>query len=852
MEYKSIDIRVEELLEKMTLEEKVSQLVHHSKAIAQLGIKNYNWWNECLHGVARAGLATVFPQAIGMAASWNTELMFEIATAISDEARAKYHDFVKQGKHGIYQGLTYWSPNINIFRDPRWGRGMETYGEDPFLTSRIAVAFVKGLQGDDPEYLKVIATPKHFAVHSGPESSRHHFNAEPSVKDLWETYLPAFEACIKEAGAYSIMGAYNRLFNEACCASSLLLKDILRERWGFEGFVVSDCGAIYDIYANHKLAQSSAAAAALAVHAGTDLCCGNEYCDLVEAVYSGLISDKEIDIASTRLLKAKLKLGMFDADEKVKYASIPYEIVDCASNRTLAVKAARESIVLLKNENELLPLSKTISSIAVIGPNADNNEIVLGNYHGTPSQAVSLYEGLLHKVGNTIELFHEYGCELADGLPFFEVLSGEYIFLDETKLQQGLKVEYYNNKNLEGKPVYVEVITCLDGKIFEGLPIKVKDTGNFSIAISGILFPQKTGKFALGISGLTSFHFYIDDNLITEFETIWEPEKVYEFIDLHEGQGYTIRIEIKDLTSEAHVQKLIWSVPDEGRVERALQIASKAEVVILAMGLSPQLEGEEMPVKVNGFKQGDRLDINLPDVQEQFIRKIVAIGKPTILILFNGCALAINWAKDNIPAIIEAWYGGQAAGDAIADMLFGDFNPSGRLPITFYQSINQLPDFENYSMEGRTYRYFKGDTLFDFGFGLSYSKFRYSDLNVPKEIKDDEAIVIHVDIENVSERDGDEVVQLYISKVGGSENYPIKTLQGFQKVFIKSNKKKTVQFVLSSKSFSYVGNDSIRRVEVGIFQIAIGGFMPTEELISNAKVLVQTIERFPEKSALNN
>lgn len=833
--------RAEGFLEQMTLEEKVSQLIHNSKAIDRLGVTPYNWWNECLHGVARAGIATVFPQAIGMAAAWNSNLLHQVASAISDEARAKHHQFSRDGKHGIYQGLTYWSPNINIFRDPRWGRGMETYGEDPYLTARLAVSFIKGLQGNHPEYLKLVATPKHFAVHSGPEYSRHHFNAKPGLRDLWETYLPAFEACITEAGAYSIMGAYNRLFDEACCASNFLLKQVLRDRWGFQGFVVSDCGAITDIHAYHKLAPTPAHGAAMAIVAGTDLCCGHEYCDLAEAVMLKLIPESVIDTAVTRLIEAKIKLGMFDSPEKVPYAAIPYSVVDCEKHKKLAHKAALESIVLLKNENEILPFDKKSKTIALLGPNADNTDVILGNYHGTPAAPVSLLKGLKEKAGNKITVLHERGCPLADDLPFLDVLPQQYMFSSPELKVSGVKIEYFNNKKYEGKAALTETCPGLNHQLFANLPGKVNNTKEFSIKITTWLKPHLTGKYAIGAGGLTDFRLYVDEQLLTEFHTIWEPEKVYDWLYLDAQKQYCITLEINDLTSEAHVQKLLWAVPDEQMEQRALAVAARADVVVLAMGLSPQLEGEEMPVKVDGFKQGDRLTIDLPAIQDAFIKKVTALGKPTVLVLFNGCALAVNWAKEHVGAIVEAWYGGQAAGYAIADVLMGNYNPAGRLPVTFYKSVDQLPAFDDYSMQGRTYRYFKDEPLYKFGFGLSFSTFRYSKLSMPQSASIKSSVQVSVEVENCGPYQGEEVVQLYLSRPGAQDLYPIRSLQGFKRIHLKNGESKMLTFILEPAQFARISNNGEKIIEPGMVEISVGGSQPSVNALANDKVIAKTI-----------
>ena len=523
----TVETRVSDMVDRMTLDEKISQMMNAAPAIDRLGIPEYNWWNECLHGVARAGLATSFPQAIGLGATWDQDLIFRVSTTISDEARAKYHEFIRNGSRKIYQGLTFWSPNVNIFRDPRWGRGQETYGEDPFLTGKIAVQFVKGLQGDDPKYFKTIATLKHFAVHSGPEPERHSFDAVTDERDFRDTYLPQFEMGIKEGKAYSVMCAYNRYKGETCCGSSKLLNGILRTEWGFDGYVVSDCGAISDIYRGHKVVATAAEAAALGVKSGTDLECANVYRNLKESLEKNLITIQDIDVALKRLFTARFRLGMFDPPEMVKYSQIPYSEVDCEKNKALAKETALKSIVLLKNKDNTLPLKKNIGTVAVIGPNSDQSFVLLGNYNGTPSDPITPLRGIKEKLAGVSEVLYAQGCPWATGMP-----------------------------------------------------------------------------------------------------------------------GQKSPVELK---------------------AEALEVAGKANVIIMCMGITPRLEGEEMRVTVDGFKGGDRTRIDLPDVQQDLIKAIYALGKPVILVLLNGSALAINWEKDNIPAILETWYGGQAAGQAIAE-----------------------------------------------------------------------------------------------------------------------------------------------------------------------------------------
>jgi len=678
-----VDVRVDDLVSRMTLEEKVSQMVNAAPAVERLGIPKYDWWNECLHGVARAGIATVFPQAIGLAATWNPDLVHRVAVATSEEARAKHHEAVRQGKRLWYYGLTFWTPNINIFRDPRWGRGQETYGEDPYLTARMGVAFVKGLQGDDPRYLKVVATPKHFAVHSGPEPDRHHFDARINERDLRETYLPAFEACIREGKAFSIMGAYNRYNGEACCASRRLLEEILRGEWGFSGYVVSDCGAIDDIWKYHRIVPTIEEASALAVKRGCDLDCGREYLSLGKAVKQGFISEAEIDRSLKRLFETRFRLGMFDPPEMVPYAQIPYSVNDSPAHRELALKAARESIVLLKNDNHLLPLKKDLKAIAVIGPNADVVKVLLGNYNGTPSKAVTPLEGIRRKLSPNTKVLYAKGCELTA--------------------------------------------------------------------------PSRDAK----------------------------------------------------------------------ALEDATQKARAAEVVIMVLGISADLEGEEMTVKVAGFKGGDRLTLDLPAAQQRLLEAVQATGKPVVLVLLNGSALAVNWANEHAGAIVEAWYPGEEGGTAIADVLFGDYSPGGKLPVTFYKSVDQLPAFEDYNMAGRTYRYFKGDPLYPFGHGLSYTTFKYSNLELAADkVKPTENVRVSVDVQNAGEVAGDEVVQLYVVNLKPSVPVPIRSLQGLMRVHLKPGEKRRAEFALASRQLSVIDNNGKRVLEPGTFRIEVGGKQP--------------------------
>jgi beta-glucosidase len=701
-----LEKRVEDLISRLTLEEKVSQMIYASSAIPRLGIPEYNWWNECLHGVGRAGIATVFPQAIGMAASFNDKLMYKVASAISDEGRAKHHEFVRQGDRGIYKGLTFWSPNINIFRDPRWGRGQETYGEDPYLTGRMGVAFVKGIQGEHPQYLKAVATPKHYAVHSGPEPLRHSFDARVSQKNLRETYLPAFKECVKEGKAVSVMGAYNRTNGEPCCASPTLLQKILRDEWGFDGYVVSDCGAIDDIHAHHKVTSTSEESAALAVNSGCDLNCGRTFESLVNAVKQGLVSEESIDRAVKRLFAARFKLGMFDPPEMVPYAQIPYEVNDCEEHRQLALEMARESMVLLKNADGLLPLRKNLNLIAVIGPNADDKKVLLGNYNGTPSKYVTALEGIRAKVSPQTKVYYAEGCDLT-----------------------------------------------------------VTESG------------------------------------------YWEESAVRGFAE-------------------------------------ALAAAQRADVVIMCLGLSPELEGEEGDAAASSAG-GDKPTLDLPGMQEELLKAVCATGKPVVLVLFSGSPVSINWAQENVTAILQAWYPGEEGGMAIADVLFGDYNPGGRLPVTFVKSLEQIPPFTDYSMKGRTYRYMEEEPLYPFGYGLSYTTFEYSNLKLSAETIDaGQSITVSVDVKNLGDRTGDEVVQLYLKDLEASVDVPIHELKGFARVKLQPGENTTVTFTLTPRQMALIDNDGRCILEPGRFRVTVGGRQPDKrsEALAGTQVLVDEFE----------
>jgi beta-glucosidase len=703
---KSLEERINDLVSRLTLDEKISQLLNDAIGIERLEIPKYNWWSEALHGVGFSGIATVFPQAIGLAASFDLDLMYRVASAISDEGRAKHHEAVRNNQRKIFQGLTFWSPNVNIFRDPRWGRGQETYGEDPFLTSQMGVTFIKGLQGDNPKYLKVVATPKHYIAYSGLESERHEFNAIVSKKDLYETYLPAFEACIKEGKAEAIMGAYNRVNGEPCCGSRFLLDEILRQHWNFKGHVVSDCGAIMDIFNGHKLVGTGAEAAAMALNAGCDLfCCIGirtkknkriRWEWIQTAFDEGLLTERVIDQAVSRLFRARFLLGMFDPPELVPYNSIPFDLNDCEEHRFLALEAARKSIVLLKNENKLLPLNKTVKNVAVIGPTADNLDVLLGNYHGTPSKYITILQGINERISEKIAVSYCIGC-----------------------------------------------------------PLKERSRDGFNEAI------------------------------------------------------------------------------EKGK---------KSDVIILALGISPRLEGEQGEA-VESDLEGDRLDIKLPGSQGELLKELYKLNKPIVLVLTGGSALTFSFAKENIPSILYAWYPGEVGGKAVADVIFGDYNPAGRLPITLYNSINQLPDVRDYSMEGRTYRYFKGDVLYPFGFGLSYTDFMYDSLRIiPQKVRPGEKVTVSIDVKNIGTINGEEIVQLYIKHPSVEFQMPFHELKGFQKIRLNPDQKKTVHFTLDDNSYSIIDMEGKKVTRLGRVIVYVGGCQPNtsfSRMIKEGEFLIE-------------
>jgi len=809
----SFEERARDLVGRMTLEEKVSQMTDVAPAIERLGIPAYNWWNEALHGVARSGLATVFPQAIGLAATWDDSLLFRMATVISDEARAKHHDYARRGERQRYQGLTFWSPNINLFRDPRWGRGQETYGEDPYLTGRLAVPFIRGLQGDDPRYLKTIATVKHYAVHSGPEPERHQFDAFVSERDLRESYLPHFETGVREGGARSVMCAYNRVFGSPACGSELLLERILRREWGFPGYVVGDCGAIDDIFRRHRVLQTAPEASALGVRTGTDLDCGRAYPSLLNAVRQGLLPEQAIDTAVTRLFLARFQLGMFDPPESVRWAQIPIGVLDQPSHRALAVQVARESIVLLKNAGSLLPLRKDLGTIAVVGPNADQWRMLLGNYNGIPADPVTPLRGIREAVSAQTRVLYARGADLADGFPVLESVSPAVLFTSRGR--PGLDVAYYQSRTMQGAPLSRGVDSTLDADWRDGAPRADMNIDDFGVRWTGTFRPPQSGTYRLGLIGTIKFQLYLDDSLVVQ--SVY-PTHDGEFPDprfaqseplrLEGGRSYRLRVDGQESYGEAQLE-LLWSPPHEMLEAEALQVAQQADVVVLCLGLTARLEGEEMRVQIEGFRGGDRTSLDLPASQRRLLEHIVALGKPTVLVLLNGSAVAVNWAQEHVPAILEAWYPGQAAGTAIADVLFGDYNPGGRLPVTFYRDVADLPPFEDYRMAGRTYRFFDGVPLYPFGHGLSYTTFAYDRLRTSADtLQSNGTLTVSVEVTNTGARAGDEVVQLYVRHLGSAVERPRKDLRGFRRVTLRPGETRTVEFPLAASALAYWNPDT--------------------------------------------
>jgi len=836
-----LDSRARDLVSRMTVEEKISQVMNTAAAIPRLGVPEYEWWNECLHGVARAGVATVFPQAIGLAATFDAPLVHEMATVIGEEARAKHHQFVRQGQRGRYQGLTFWSPNVNIFRDPRWGRGQETYGEDPYLTGRLGVAFVRGLQGDDPRYLRVIATAKHYAVHSGPEPDRHHFDARSTAGDLRETYLPAFRELVQEGRAASVMSAYNRVNGESATASTRLLGDILRREWGFGGYVVSDCGAVDDIFMRHKLVATAEEASSLALTRGCDLECGSSYRSLGKALARGLLREADLDVAVRRLMLARMKLGMFDPPERVPYARIPYSVNDAPEHDRLARRVARESIVLLKNDG-VLPLRKDVSTIAVVGPNADDVVTLLGNYNGTPSHPVTILAGIRNAVSPGTRVLYARGVDLVEGRQdprAAEAVGTAFLRPASGSSERGLTGAYFRGRDLQGEPVMRRLDPKVDFRWDRGAPTDEPaargeiETGralggdDFSVRWTGVLVPEVTGEYELVVTANDGARLFVDGRkVLDEWTETSVARAATAKVRLEAGREHDLRLEYFEAARDAEV-RLGWRPPATGTpFEEAVSAARAADVVVFVGGLTAEVEGEEMRVSYPGFAGGDRTDIELPAVQERMLEALHATGKPVVLVLTTGSALAVRWAKENLPAIVVAWYPGQQGGNAVADVLFGECSPGGRLPVTFYASAAQLPPFADYAMEGRTYRYFRGEPLYPFGFGLSYTRFEYTGLSLSRpRLGKADRLEVSLEVSNAGDRDGDEVVQLYVRDGRPAGHSPVRQLRGFERVQLKAGERRPVRFTLVPER-DLARYDEARNafaVDAGPFEIEVGG-----------------------------
>jgi beta-glucosidase len=831
----SVEQRADALVSQMTLEEKGKQLVNRADAIPRLGVPAYNWWSEALHGVAIPGATTVFPEPIGLAASFDPALVHEMATAISTEARVRYN---RERREGLYAGLDFWSPNINIFRDPRWGRGQETYGEDPFLTAHFGVAFIQGLQGDDPDHPRTIATPKHFAVHSGPEPTRHVMDVAVSKHDQMDTYTPAFRAAIVDGKAGSLMCAYNRVNGQPACASDFLLTDLLRNAWKFKGYVTSDCGAIRDIYEGHHFTQSLAEAAAVSLKHGVDTDCADfgegpvagakAYSD---SVAQGLVPQGVMDASLKRLFTARIRLGMFDPPGASPYATIPDSEMDSASHRALALRAARESMVLLKNDG-LLPLKKPAERILVVGPLADQVPVLLGNYNGQPSHAVTALDGIK-------AAFPGSEVTYAPGTNFLRLPKAvPTSALKTPDGQPGVRAEYFASADLSGEPLVTKVDARLDFALRGSAAARaVEGAGAHSSRFSGILTPDQDGTYEIGLA-TPNAKLWLDGKLvvdITNSQDIQRAPKTVE-ITLQKGHAYPIRIEqTPSLGTPVH---FVWRHVISDPLDQSVAAAKNADLVIAVVGITSQLEGEEMNVSLPGFKGGDRTSLDLPKDEEDLLRAVKATGKKLVVVLMNGSALSVNWAAQNADAILEAWYPGEEGGTAIAQTLAGDNNPSGHLPVTFYMGVDQLPAFDNYSMANRTYRYFTGKPLYPFGFGLSYTRFSYSGLKVAPSVQAGDTVSVDVTVKNTGSRDGDAVAQLYL-RFPGAAGQPLRALRGLNRVSLQVGESRKVHFDLSPRDLSSVTQAGERIVAAGSYRVSVGDGQPdTGTVIAASKFRV--------------
>ncbi len=823
----SVEQRVNDLISRLTLEEKVKQMLNSTPAITRLGIPAYDWWNETLHGVARTPFHTTsYPQAIAMAATWDTASIKLMGDYSATEGRAIHNIAIARNREGErYLGLTYWTPNINIFRDPRWGRGQETYGEDPFLTATMAHAFVDGLQGNDPFYLKAAACAKHFAVHSGPEPTRHADNVNPSVYDLWDTYLPAFRELVVKAKVAGVMCAYNAVNTQPCCANDMLMTDILRKQWKFTGYVTSDCWALDDFFRFHKTHKDAISAAVDALYHSTDVECGNSvYTELTNAVKTGLVKQADLDKALARLFTIRYRLGFFDPVSKVKYAQADSSVLESPEHKALALKMARQSIVLLRNENNTLPLKKSIRKIAVIGPNADNKIAELGNYNGIPSRIVTILDGIREKLGQGTEIAYEKGINLAnDTLMVYNKVSNLYSY----EGKPGVKAEYYKNENLDGTPKVTRMEEDIDHYWTEGQePAAGIGSTHYSARFTTQLKAGKEQVMNFEIEGDDGYRVLVNGRQVIDAwqRNRWGPKQFQ--LPVKKDSSYKIVVEFYQREGNAVISLRSGNYQKTDFTTLANHVKD-ADVILFVGGISPQLEGEEMQVTVPGFKGGDRTSILLPAVQTGLMRALKQTGKPVVFVMLTGSALAIPWEADNIPAIINAWYGGQSAGTALADVLFGDYNPAGRLPVTFYKNDADLEAFGDYDMSNRTYRYFKGTPRYPFGYGLSYTSFTYAPINCGSTFSKGENITAQTVVTNTGKSDGEEVVELYINYPGIKTKAPLRALKGFRRIFLKAGESKTVTFTLTPEQLSLVNEHTgSLNQPAGKLNISIGGGQP--------------------------
>jgi beta-glucosidase len=808
--------RAEDLCKRLTIEEKAMLMLDESPAIPRLGIKKFFWWSEALHGAANMGNVTVFPEPIAMASSWNPALLYQVFDAASTEFRAQYNErmYRGSGEDEKFHSLSVWTPNVNIFRDPRWGRGQETYGEDPYLTSVMGTEVVKGLQGpEDAKYRKLWACAKHYAVHSGPEYTRHSANLNNiSPRDFWETYMPAFKTLVQDAKVREVMCAYQRLDDDPCCGSQRLLQTILRDEWGFKYLVVSDCGAVSDFYESHKSSSDPVHASAKATIAGTDVECGYGYAyrSIPEAVKRGYITEAEVDKHVVRLLEGRFDLGEMDDPSLVEWSKIPYSAMDSKQHRQLALNMARQTIVLLQNKNDILPLNKNKERLAVIGPNADNAPMMWGNYNGMPNHTITILDGIKAKQKKIISF---PGCDLTYDKVMDCLLATQCSF----EGKKGMKGTFWNNRNMEGKPVTTQYYTTPLAVTTAGMHnfapgVQLED---FSAKYETVFTPKVSGEYVVNVEGCGHFELYINGEQKFRHH-IWRTTPNRVPIQAEQGKSYTIEVRFSHIHTYNANLKINVAKEQPIDYQQAIKQLNGIDKVIFVGGISSALEGEEMPVSIDGFKGGDRTNIELPAVQREFLKALKEAGKKVIFVNCSGSAIALLPETESCDAIVQVWYPGQEGGTAVADVLFGDYNPSGKLPVTFYKSTSQLPDYEDYSMKGRTYRYMTDKPLYPFGYGLSYTTFSYGDAQL-------NGMELTIPVTNTGSRDGDEIVQVYLSRPDDSEG-PIQTLRAFKRVAIPKGQTVNVSFTLNEKSLEWFDTESnTMRPLKGAYTIYYGG-----------------------------